>query len=426
MRTFLNSIATGCMLTALATAQPLPRYNVTDLGPVGPTPGQAYFITDNGLVSGAATSPDGTMHAVLWYRGSKIDIATRGPAGANSAAFGVNEKGHAAGEAETSDPNGDDFCGFNALGFPPSGGACVPFVWQNGVMTKLPTLGGANGVANLINNRDEVVGLAENNTHEPGCPVAQFKPVFWENGRIQELPAFPGDSYGGAFGINDNGEAVGSSGPCAPFNPGSQVYFVPVHALLWQNGTATDLGSFGGTGGFAGNHACAINNRTQVVGHSDLKDNTTTRAFLWTRETGMQNLGAVDGDFASLALGINDAGEVVGTSLDVNFSARAFLWEKGVMTDLNTLIPGNSSLDLLVAESVNSSGEITGLAIEKNSGGFHAYLATPGCRNRDNQGCKDDSGGADAQTTERPRVVLTANARELLLRRLGIRGRSAR
>jgi probable HAF family extracellular repeat protein len=176
---------------------------------------------------------------------------------------------------------------------------------------------------------------------------------------------------------------VGASGTCAAFNPNSGVYLAENHALLWENGAVTDLGNLGGTGGIAGNHACAINNRGQVVGHSELTNNTTFHGFVWTKASGMQDLGTLPGDYASLALGINDGGEVVGASLDANFNPRAVLWvngqmawENSQMTDLNTLIPANSGLYLLVAESINSSRQIIGLAV--TSGGvLHGFLATP-------------------------------------------------
>src|ERR1700688_3101189 len=142
MNSILTSIAAGSLFAALAIAQPHLRYTVTDLGPVGPPPGQPYVITNNGLVSGASAVPEGTMHAVLWYKGQKIDIGAPGLGGPNSVAFGINERGQAVGEAETLVPDGEDFCGFNAFGLPPSATTCLPFLWQNGVMAKLPTLGG--------------------------------------------------------------------------------------------------------------------------------------------------------------------------------------------------------------------------------------------------------------------------------------------
>ncbi len=207
------------------------------------------------------------MHAALWFNGLKLDIATHGLGGPNSAALGVNEWGQAVGEAETSTPNGEDFCGFNAFGLVPTATRCRPILWQHGEMTKLPTLGGPNGVASSINNRGVVAGFAETTLPDPdpACPVSQFRPVIWDNGRIQELSTF-GDPDGVAAAINDHGQVVGASGTCAPFNANSGLYLVENHALLWERGMVTDLGNLGGTGGIAGNHACAINNRGQAVG----------------------------------------------------------------------------------------------------------------------------------------------------------------
>ncbi len=150
------------------------------------------------------------------------------------------------------------------------------------------------------------------------------------------------------------------------------------HALLWQNGTVTDLGNLGGTGANAGNHACAINNHGQVVGHSELPHDTTFHGFLWTVETGMRDLGTLPRDFASAANGINDGGDVVGASFDANFNPRAVLWKYGVPFDLNKRIAANpSGLYLLVAQSINFSGEIVGLAFQQSTGEVHGFLATP-------------------------------------------------
>jgi probable HAF family extracellular repeat protein len=93
----------------------------------------------------------------------------------------------------------------------------------------------------------------------------------------------------------------------------------------------------------------------------------------------MRDLGTLPADYASLALGINEAGEVVGASLDADFNPRAMLWKNGVMADLNTLIPTNRSLYLLLANSINSSGAITGLAVT-SSGELHGFLAKPRCQ----------------------------------------------
>jgi probable HAF family extracellular repeat protein len=356
---------------------PAVQYTITDLGTLdGGTFSQPFFIDRYGLVSGSASLPDGTQNAVLWLNGQMKDIGAPGLGGPNSIAFVDNESSRAVGEAETStsDPNGEDFCGFGTHL------TCLPFLWQAGGMIQLPTLGGNNGVAKAISNRGEVAGFAENSTPDPGCPAPQvlhFKPVVWEKGLIHKLPTFGGDPDGVAQQINDNGEVVGGSGTCAAFNANFLYNLVPVHALLWEKGKATNLGNLGGeTGQAGGNIAYDINNQGQVVGNSDLPGDTTFDAFLWTRKTGMQDLGTLSGDVASVSLSINDAGSVVGASLDANFDARAFLWEKGVMTDLNTLIAGDSPLYLLTGCSINSRGEITGLGLT-STGETHTYLARP-------------------------------------------------
>jgi probable HAF family extracellular repeat protein len=358
-------------------ALPAVQYTITDLGTLdGGTFSQPFFIDRYGLVSGSASLPDGTQNAVLWLNGQMKDIGAPGLGGPNSIAFVDNESSRAVGEAETStsDPNGEDFCGFGTHL------TCLPFLWQAGGMIQLPTLGGNNGVAKAISNRGEVAGFAENSTPDPGCPAPQvlhFKPVVWEKGLIHKLPTFGGDPDGVAQQINDNGEVVGGSGTCAAFNANFLYNLVPVHALLWEKGKATNLGNLGGeTGQAGGNIAYDINNQGQVVGNSDLPGDTTFDAFLWTRKTGMQDLGTLSGDVASVSLSINDAGSVVGASLDANFDPRAFLWEKGVMTDLNTLIAGDSPLYLLTGCSINSRGEITGLGLT-STGETHTYLARP-------------------------------------------------
>jgi probable HAF family extracellular repeat protein len=378
----LAALAMPSLLGAQAKLPGHVRYTVIDLGPVGPPPGQAFSITQNTLVSGAAAVPGGAIHAVLWLKNFKFDIGKRGLGGTNSIAFGANVWGQVVGLAETSkaDPNGEDFCGFAAQGFPSSSGSCLPYLWQLGVMRPLPTLGGNNGQANQINIRGQAVGLAENNKKDLNCPapqVLQFKPVLWENGRARQLPTVGGDVDGVALGINDRGQVAGASGDCAPFSPTLLFPLQPLHAILWQQGKAVDLGNLGGDGYGFGNIALNLNSKGEVVGNSDLPGDTTNHAFLWTKEKGMQDLGTLPGDFLSAGLDINDRTEVVGVSLDSSFNLRAYLWRNGHMTDLNSLIPADSPLALLLACSINSKGEIIGLAMQKSNGEFHAFLATP-------------------------------------------------
>ena len=400
------------------------RYTVTDLGPSATVFSEASDVTNNGLASGVATLPDGTQHAVLWYKGLITDIATPGLGGPNSEAPGINERGQAAGLAEIStlDPNKEDFCGYGDHLI------CLPFLWQNGVMTSLPTLrGGNNGEAGQINNRGEVAGNTENDTPDATCTglgtpqVLQEKPVIWKNGEVRELPTYPGewthptDPDGWAFGINDNGQVAGTSGVCSTLNPYTLVYVLSYHALLWEkDGTVHDLGNLGGRGlAGPGNLALELNNQGQVIGSSNLND-TTFHAFLWPDPmTGkMQDLGTLPGDVNSGALSINDRGDVVGVSFDASSNMRAFLRQNGVMTDLNTLIPADPPLYLLFAHGINSRGEIVGFGVQKSSPyEVHAFLATP-VRGE----FSDESISPAAQGVTTP-MVLPEDVRKLLQQR---------
>jgi len=380
-QTILEILVAGGLFASLASAQP-PRFTVTDLGVVGAA-GQPFVLTNNSLVSGAVTFGN-TVRGVLYFNGRTLDIGSPGLHGPNSMAFGVNPQGQAVGEAETflPDRQGEDFCGFAALGLQSSGATCLPFVWQNGAMKPLQTLGGANGAANQINRRGEVAGMAENTIPDSTCPKDspqkfQFKPMLWRNGNLQELPTYPGDPDGNALAINDNGQIAGGSGDCTAFSPITLTSLQSRHALLWENGKATDLGTLGGTGNGNGIEAVNLNNSGQIVGNSDLAGDTGFHAFLWTRETGMQDLGTVKGDVNSAATSINDAGQIVGVSLDADFNPRAFLQVGKELIDLNGLIPGGSPLYLATACFINARGEIIGIAIDKNSGDVHGYQAVP-------------------------------------------------
>jgi probable HAF family extracellular repeat protein len=270
----------------LAAQDQRQQYAVTDLGTLGGTFSGTNGINNRGWVFGFANlSGDQEEHAFVWRNGVMTDLGTLG--GPNSAViFPVkNDRGliTVQSQASATDPLGEYFSGpFTCT---PSGALCQPqnvdlvtlgAVWQNGVITALPTLGGNNGAATGVNNLGQVVGFAENNTRDPKCippQVLDFEAVIWgpKQGEIQELPPFPGDSIAGATAINDSGQVVGGSGFCGPASPA-----VSRHAVLWQKGSVIDLGSLGGA---VGNDAFAINDRGQVVGVSDLPGDATAHAF---------------------------------------------------------------------------------------------------------------------------------------------------
>jgi probable HAF family extracellular repeat protein len=178
--------------------------------------------------------------------------------------------------------------------------------------------------------------------------------------------------------INDQGQVVGISGICADAVGG----YSAAHAVLWENGEPIDLGNLGGV---AWNTPMAINHEGEVVGFANLPDGDpgafNAHAFLWTAGDGMQDLGTLPGDAFSEGLGINDRGQVVGLSCTAGFgSCRAFLWENGVMTDLNQLAPGYAG-QFVFANDINDAGEIAGQAVDAETGDAVAFRATPVGRN---------------------------------------------
>jgi probable HAF family extracellular repeat protein len=334
-------------------------------------------------VTGDANLPGNqTEHGFLWRNGVMTDLGTLGGLNSGVPIPVKDDKGLIVGGAQTStvDPLGE-FWSAASICENSTGTKCqgwqnlgLAFLWQNGVMTALPTLGGNNGQAFGVNNRGQVVGIAETPIYDASCippQVLDFEAVIWgpKVGQIQELPVFPDDSIAAAIAINDKGQVVGTSGLCGV--PDSLA--LGVHAVLWQNGSLTDLGSFGGVMNNAG---LAINNGGQVVGISDLPGDATTHAFLWQNGV-MTDLATLPGDALSIANDINAKGQVVGISCDVNFNCRAFLWENGVMTDLNALIPPDSPLYLMYGGGINDRGEIAGQAFNQNTGDTPAFLAIP-------------------------------------------------
>jgi probable HAF family extracellular repeat protein len=231
-----------------------PHYIVYSLGaPLGGTASGAAAIDDLGLIAGDSNlTGDATKHAFLWAYGANLDLGTLG--GPNSAVLwpGLNNQGEAVGISDTSmmDPNGETWSCGAFLPASHAGYTCVGFMWKNGTMTPLPTLGGNNGFATGVNDSGHAVGWAETATHDSTCTgkqVLQFLGVVWgADGKVlEQLKPFAKDPDSAATGINDKGQVIGISGKC-----GTAVGDLSaIHAVLWENGKATDLGTSGGMPG---------------------------------------------------------------------------------------------------------------------------------------------------------------------------------
>jgi probable HAF family extracellular repeat protein len=377
LRNFWIPSVTTIVLACFGNAFAQTSYRVTDLGSLGnDNLGCAMSVNNEGwteimagnLPPGEQDSLFGTLlngRAVLGIDGFKIDLGTLG--GQNSwMNWGqINDFGQIVGYSETSvpDPNGEDICGFGTHL------TCRPFLWQFFHMSALPTLGGNNGQASGINNRGQIAGFSETTTVDSTCPPNRITMgVLWENGKPQALLPLASDPDAIAYGINNRGQAVGYSGTCTAAN----------HAVVWENGSPVPLQDLGVEGLSL---AWAINDQGQIVGEVLNPEGTTETAALWQNHE-ITNLGTLPGDFGSLASGISGDGQVVvGSTWNSNFEwSHAFIYQNGVMTDLNTLLPASSNLYATMANKINERGQISGMATVLSgpeAGNIHAFLATP-------------------------------------------------
>jgi probable HAF family extracellular repeat protein len=234
----------------------------------------ATGINNLGVSTGSCRANDGRYHAVLWQGGT---VASLGSPGADyNASEAINDSGQVLARART-------------------GTETTWYLVEAGTWTPLPTLGGNFNWADDINNAGQIIGTSQD-------AGGQIRVVRWEKAAggitITLLPGFEG--IPGAIqpnAINDRGEIVGwwSDGP--------------IHAFLWRGGVRTDLA--------LGEYSSAedINNKGQVVG-SRVTSSGAARAFLWDQGvvTDLQPSTQCDAGERTLAIGVNQKGEVAGTA----------------------------------------------------------------------------------------------------------------
>jgi probable HAF family extracellular repeat protein len=325
--------------TPSPTPSPTPNaaypYTVTDLGSLGYGLTYGLGINNNGQITGYSylstefqvTCPpqkyggpkqcfEHPYHAFLWSNGTMTDLGTLG--GHFSTGTAINLSGEVIGQADTT-----------------TGGSS--FLWNGKTMTALTALSAAG-----INDSGQISG---------GCQQACID----TNGTITLLPNPSGLTCNGGQ-INNNGDVIGGCSD-ATSNATSKAYVV-----LWHNGTPTDLGNLGGPEIVA----TALNNSSpaQVTGYG--QDSTYAQhAFLWSNGT-ITDIGAAFYPDELYPTSINDSGVIVG---------GPFIWRNGTLQNLNNLIPPGSGVTINDATGINDKGQI--VVNGSSTSGGTAFLLTP-------------------------------------------------
>lgn len=337
-RFFFLFLASATFAASLGSAQT--SYKVTDLGVLNSNGySVARAVNINGQVTGSAGSSSTNRSQVFVYsNGTMRGLGTLG--GPSGIGNGINASGEIAGYSQNSSR------------------VYRAFVASNGTMTDIGDLGGGSAVAYAINDFGQIVGSAvtkDGSNH----------PFLYSNGKMIDLGTLGspiGNSWwNSAQGLNNNRVVTGTS-----YDSHGNFF-----GFVWSNGKMTKMGTLGGSW----SQAYAINNKGQITGLAYTATGSA-HAFLANCATcRLIDLGTFAGSTSTLwGFAINDSGVVVGQS---TFSGtyHAFVYSTGKIKDLNKLIPTGSGWVLNEANGINASGQIVGVGTHK--GLEHAYLLTP-------------------------------------------------
>ena len=361
----------------------------TDLGALpGVNDSLAFGISANGLIAGL--SEDGVIdpltnfpevEPVLWERDGRIvDLGSLG--GNEGQAFSVNTRGQVVGVALNATP--DAYAPFFYL--LPAATQARAFLWERGAMQDLGTLGGPDAGAFTVNERGQIGGMSfTNSTANATTGIPTVHPFLWENGHMLDIGSLGGTLSvlgvvccgNGTPGLNNRGQISGTSTLA-----GDKVQ----HAFFWERGVLRDLGTLGG----ANSQEFYLTETGEVVGRADFSPSSTDHhAFSW-KDGVMTDLGTLGTWPCSTSYGANSREQVVGDTGICNVGGGPpFLSEHGErMVDLNTLVLPGSDLTLDAASFINERGEIAGDALLPN-GDTRAILLIPCDRDHaDFEGCK--------------------------------------
>ena len=312
-----------------------------------------YFLTDLGTLGGTqsfayAVNDLGQVVGSSWIAGDTASHSFLYSNGKMKDLYPLNS-----GTVQTVGPTGINLFGQIASGLTENG-VYVPAILNSatGNLTLIGSLGSNGtatfGVATSVNN----LGAATGYSYVDNFNRHAF---LFQGGSISDLGSFGGFSSGAS--INDWGQVVGS----ASDSPSGVA-----HAFLDVNGTLNDLDPA------TESYATSINDLGQVVGKFLTPDQTATHAFFYSQGS-FSDIGLA-GSSETDAMAINTLGQIVGTVFLAD-GQSAFLLEGGRFFDLNSLIPAGAGWNLQWAFDANNLGQIVGYGLVNHK--FRAYLLTP-------------------------------------------------
>lgn len=200
-----------------------------------------------------------------------------------------------------------------------------------------------------MNERGEVAGISyTNSTANPTTGLPTVAAFLWRQGKMIDLGNF-GGSFSGIAEINNRGQVIGTSNL-----PGDEFS----DPFLWDDGKLIDL--YASTVGGNPYTVNAINDAGQLVGAGAFADHPYD-AYLWKKGLAT-DLGFLEGDCYSEAFVVGSKGQIAGQSYPCELnSRRPFLWQDGTIFDLNELILAASGFRFTQAFVINDRGEIGGI-----------------------------------------------------------------
>ena len=370
---------------------------LTDLGALPGNNSSAVFQI-NGRGVGAGMSETGALdpntgypaeNAVLFKDGSVRNLGTL-PGGHESQATAVNDRGQVAGFGDNGTPDPLSIFGNVVQG--PNGPGWVTqtraFIWQHGKMQDLGTLGGPDAVMTELNARGQIAGDSyTNDTPNPATGVPTLHPYLWQNGHMRDLGTL-GGTVSFTNWLNNKGEVVGQDNIA-----GDQAS----HPFLWDGHHLRDLGTLGGNFGAANQ----VNDAGVVAGWATLPGDSTAHAFLWkgrvmTDLTGasssqctvaqaLNNRGQIVGNTcdeqdAFLWTGGKqyDLNSLVAPS-GIHLTAASFISDRGQIIALGTLPNGNQHVFLLTPTG-SALGAAASSVSHQRGGNLMNLISTPAKR----------------------------------------------